>query len=49
MWFPPSVPTHSREQVFYFNQAGLLQRLDYTPSISGREAAPSSTIDLSMA
>jgi len=37
--FPPSIPTHSREQVFYFNQAGLLQRLDYTPSISGREAA----------
>jgi hypothetical protein len=25
--------------VFYFNQAGLLQRLDYTPSMSGREAA----------
>ena len=39
MKFPPSVPTHSQEQVFYFNQAGLLQRLDYTPSMSGREAA----------
>jgi hypothetical protein len=37
--FPASVPTHSQEQVFYFNQAGLLQRLDYAPSTSGREVA----------
>jgi len=37
--FPASVPTHSQEQVFYFNQAGLLQRLDYAPSISAREVA----------
>jgi hypothetical protein len=28
--FPPDLPTHSREQVFYFDAAGLLRRLDYT-------------------
>jgi len=33
--FPLSVPTHSQEQVFYFNQEGLLQRLDYAPSMTG--------------
>jgi len=28
--FPASIPTHSEEQTFYFNDKGLLQRLDYT-------------------
>src|SRR5258706_4692917 len=37
--FPASVPTHSQEQLFYFNQGGLLQRLDYAPSVSRLEAA----------
>ena len=27
---PASIPTHSEEQTFYFNDKGLLQRLDYT-------------------
>jgi hypothetical protein len=27
--FPPTVPTHSEEQTFYFDSQGLLQRLDY--------------------
>ena len=27
--FPPNFPTHSEEQTFYFNEKGLLQRLDY--------------------
>jgi len=27
--FPDNIPTHSKEQLFYFSEAGLLQRLDY--------------------
>jgi len=37
--FPPSVPTHCAEQIFYFNAKGLLQRLDYTTEIAGGKAA----------
>jgi hypothetical protein len=37
--FPASVPTHSQEQLLYFSKTGLLQRLDYTPSMSGFPAA----------
>lgn len=33
--FPPDVPTHSREQVFYFDDRGLLRRLDYTAEVFG--------------
>jgi hypothetical protein len=33
--FPPDVPNHSREQVFYFDDAGLLRRLDYTAEVFG--------------
>ncbi|MGO9830366.1 MAG: hypothetical protein ACLPJH_09510 [Myxococcaceae bacterium] len=33
--FPPEVPTHSQEQVFYFDTAGLLRRLDYTAEVVG--------------
>jgi hypothetical protein len=33
--FPPDVPTHSAEQVFYFDAAGLLRRLDYTAEVFG--------------
>ena len=36
--FPPDVPTHSREQVFYFNSEGLLMRLDYTAEVFGEWA-----------
>ena len=28
--FPEDLPTHSREQVFYFDSDGLIRRLDYT-------------------
>jgi hypothetical protein len=37
--FPDDVPTHSREQTFYFNEQGLLQRLDYVTDIAGGVAA----------
>jgi len=33
--FPSTVPTHSAEQTFYFNEKGLLQRLDYVAEIAG--------------
>lgn len=33
--FPPGLPTHSREQVFYFDAAGLLRRHDYTAEVFG--------------
>lgn len=33
--FPPEVPTHSRTQVFHFDEAGLLRRLDYTAEAFG--------------
>lgn len=36
--FPPHLPTHSREQVFYFNSAGLLRRIDYTAEVFGKWA-----------
>ncbi len=37
--FPPTITTHSREQVFYFDDTGLLQRLDYHVEVSGGAAA----------
>ena len=33
--FPDDVPTHSREQVFYFDDRHLLRRLDYTAEVVG--------------
>jgi hypothetical protein len=33
--FPDDVPTHSREQDFYFDDAGMLKRLDYTAEVFG--------------
>ena len=33
--FPPSLPAHSSEQVFYFDEAGLLRRNDYTAEVFG--------------
>lgn len=33
--FPPDIPTHSRRQVFYFDEQGLLTRLDYTTEVVG--------------
>jgi hypothetical protein len=36
--FPSDIPTHSREQTFYFNEDGLLTRLDYTAEVFGQWA-----------
>jgi len=33
--FPTAIASHSAEQVFYFNEAGLLQRHDYAAEIIG--------------
>ncbi len=33
--FPLDIPTHSREQVFYFHSDGLIMRLDYTAEVFG--------------
>lgn len=33
--FPPEIPTHSPEQVFHFDEGGLLRRHDYTASVVG--------------
>lgn len=33
--FPPGFPTHSREQVVHFDEAGLMRRLDYTAEVVG--------------
>jgi hypothetical protein len=33
--FPADIPTHSREQDFYFDEQGLLRRLDYTAEVFG--------------
>lgn len=36
--FPPDVPAHSREQVFYFDSDLRLRRHDYTAEVFGRWA-----------
>jgi hypothetical protein len=33
--FPPSIPTHSRRQSFWFDERGYLRRLDYTAEVFG--------------
>ncbi|MER7794825.1 hypothetical protein [Streptomyces sp. NPDC097640] len=33
--FPQALATHSTEQVFYYNAAGLLRRHDYAPDVLG--------------
>jgi len=37
--FPHDIPTHCRDQRFYFDRAGLLRRLDYTADVFGRFAS----------
>jgi hypothetical protein len=37
--FPPEIPTHSARQTYYFNDKGLLQRLDYATDVAGGVAA----------
>jgi len=33
--YPPDVPTHCRDQVFYFDERHVLRRLDYTADVFG--------------
>ena len=33
--FPKHIPSHCRQQTFYFNQQGLLQRMDYHTEVLG--------------
>jgi hypothetical protein len=33
--FPDDIPTHSRRQIFYFDDQRLLRRLDYTAEVVG--------------
>lgn len=37
--FPADIPTHCAEQVFFFNDKGLLQRVDYKTDVAGGVAA----------
>jgi hypothetical protein len=39
--FPADIPTHSREQTFFFDERGLLRRLDYTAEVFARWARAS--------
>ena len=36
--YPPELPVHSREQVFHYDERGLLRRNDYTAEAFGRRA-----------
>ena len=36
--YPPGFPTHCREQKFYFDDAGLLRRIDYSADVFGEWA-----------
>jgi hypothetical protein len=33
--YPDQFPTHCKKQVFFFNDKGVLQRLDYTADVVG--------------
>jgi hypothetical protein len=33
--FPPNIAAHCREQTYYFNSDGLLQRVDYVTDVAG--------------
>lgn len=37
--FPSTIPTHSAEQTFYYNDKGLLQRHDYVAEVAGAVGA----------
>lgn len=37
--FPDDIPTHSKRQVFYFSEDGLLKRHDYWPEVLGNSSA----------
>jgi hypothetical protein len=42
--FPDDVPTHSREQTFYFNERGILQRHDYVAEVIGSYAVSAHSV-----
>ncbi|WP_176598110.1 MULTISPECIES: hypothetical protein [Sphingobium] len=33
--FPPNIPSHGREQIFYFDASGILRRHDYSVDVIG--------------
>lgn len=33
--FPPTIATHNRDQVFYYDQALMQRRMDYAPDVAG--------------
>src|SRR5215831_9443082 len=43
--FPPDIPTHSRQQTFYFDERGWLRRLDYTAEVIESLATSSNLCD----
>jgi hypothetical protein len=43
--FPASIPTHSAEQVFYFDADSLLRRLDYTVDVNANAVVAHYTDD----
>lgn len=43
--FPDDFAYHSKEQVFYFNETGLLKRMDYSVDISGKIPAAQYVLD----
>ncbi|MFI7609368.1 hypothetical protein ACIBTV_30245 [Micromonospora sp. NPDC049366] len=34
--FPPSLHTHNTTQLYYYDDSGLLRRMDYQPDVNGR-------------
>ncbi|GGL05312.1 hypothetical protein Sme01_63800 [Sphaerisporangium melleum] len=34
--YPPSIHTHNATQLYYYDDSGLLRRLDYQPDVNGR-------------
>jgi hypothetical protein len=43
--FPESIASHSREQAFYFDEAGLLRRHDYSADVMGGTASANYATD----
>ncbi len=37
MTFPDSIDTHNKTQLYYFDHAGLLRRMDYQPVVNGQQ------------
>jgi hypothetical protein len=41
--FPDSIDTHNQTQLYYFNDAGLLRRMDCQPSSTARSRSPTTS------